>query len=289
MELKKIISYIFSFFLSFFIFLLTLLCVVRFTLAQESYFYAKLESTQYYESAVTDFNRILKQNARPTNFPVELFDDIVVVSEVSDGMKAFVEASFDGETGVIDTQSFKVKLEEKTSTYIEENAIQVDEKTQEAIDTFINANVENYEKLLQFPYITYYAQFVNLYHTVFNIAALVLVGLCIVLAWGQVRMHKSKRRKKRWISYSFIGSGLLSTIFPLYLIASKTLDRIQLAPEYLYDMLVSSLYGVLYIMIIIGFIFIVIGVLLTYLKIKKKTSKKGRDYSKSVMLDAIHR
>lgn len=286
--MKKVISYIFSFFLAFFLFLLSVLCVLRFTAGSESYFLKQLDKTEYYESAVDGYNRLLKQNARPTNFPIELFDNYVKTVDVIDEMKESVEAGFKGASFAISTDTFKQRLMDTTSGYIAENSITINSQTQEAIDTFINANVENYAKLLQFPYIEYLGKGIHMLHRVFWIAAGALALLCLLLGFAQIRMHKSKRRKKRWLAYSFIGAGWMIIVAPALLLGFKVFDRIQIQPEYLYRVLTTVLNGTAMRVLIVGILWILAGVFLTYYKPKSKSKKKqGRNYDHSVQLNSI--
>lgn len=287
--MKKAISYIFSFFLAFFLFFLSVLCVIRFTAGSETYFLKQLDKSNYYESAVDGYNRLLKQNARPTNFPIELFENFVKTVDVIDEMKGSVSAGFHGESFTVNTEEIKQRLVDTTNGYINEHQIQIDAQTQSAIDTFIEANTQNYAKLLQFPYIEYLGSGIRILHKVFWIAAALLVVLCAVLAFAQIRMHKSKRRKKRWLAYSLIGAGLMTSVVPAMLLGFKVFERIQIMPEYLYRVITAVLNGTTLTVLIVGIIWILLGIFLTYFKPKTKTKskKEGRSYDHSVQLDTI--
>lgn len=287
--MKKVISYIFSFFLAFFLFILTVLCVIRFNVASESYFLKQLDKADYYESAVEGYNRLLKQNARPTNFPIELFDNYVKTVDVIDDMKESVKAGFNGKSYEASTDVIKQRLKDTTNGYIQENQIAINSETQTAIDTFIDANTTNYAKLLQFPYIEYIGKGINVFHKIFWMAAGGLSVLCLLLAFAQIRMHKSRRRRKRWLAYSFMGAGLMSSIMPAMLLSFKVFDRIQIEPEYLYRVLTAVLNGTTVVLLIVGILWVILGVFLTYFKPKKKnkSKKQERSYDHSVKLDSI--
>lgn len=262
---------------------------MRFTVAGEQYFMSQLNKTEYYESAVVAYNRLLKQNARPTNFPVELFDDFITTSDVIDEMKDSIKASFHGESYEADTTEVKNRLKQITDTYISENQITIDQRTKDAINTFIDANTDNYKTMLEFPYMNLLSKGIVLFHKVYWIVAGVLSLLCAILTYAQMRMHKSKRRKKRWLAYSLIGAGLMGGMIPAILLGQNIFERIQIEPEYLYDVIVAVMNGSMITLIVVSTLLIFFGLFLTYFK--PKTRKKGkhqeRNYDHSVQLDHI--
>lgn len=287
--MKKTICYIFAFFLSFFLFLLTLFTITRFSIFGESYLFARLNQTDYYENAVEQYNRVLKQNTRPTNLPIELFDNYVKTVDVMDDMKTYIDVGFQGETYTIDISSFQMKMTQTIDTYVNEHQLAIDATTQKAIDSFINANVVNYEKLIAFPYFEYISKGIVIVHKAFLIIAPVLFLLCLLMVFIQLRLHKSRRRKKRWLAYSFIGNGLLLLVCPSLLLGFKVFHRIQLEPQYLYSLINSIMNRYCILLIVAGFISILFGVFLTYFKKKDKKSKHRikRNYDHSVQFNSI--
>lgn len=262
---------------------------MRFTVVGETYFMSQLNKTNYYESAVVSYNRLLKQNARPTNFPVELFDNFVNTADVIDDMKAGIKASFRGDTYEADTSDISKRLKQITDGYISDNNLMVNQRTTDAIHTFVDANTDNYAQLLVFPYMNLLSKGIKVFHKVYWIAAILLIVLCAVLTFAQIRMHKSRRRKKRWLAYSLIGAGLMGSVFPAILLGQKIFDRIQIDPEYLYDVIVAVMNGSMMILIFISILWILLGIFLTYFKPKRKKTGKHqeRNYDHSVNLDHI--
>lgn len=282
-SLKRSISMLFSFFMAFFLFAFILLCVIRFTLMNPSYIISKMDSVEFYENAVTELNRTIKQNAQPAGFELELFDNFVTTADVQEAMKSYVKDGFKGNLKSIDTTGFEQKLSKTIQGYANTNSITITADLQRGIDNFVSANLENYHHFLEFPFLDYYVQGYNLYKRAFLIAAPLMGNLTMVMAYVICRMHKSRRRKKRYLAYGFIGAGLMISAFPLYLIAAKSVERIQLSPQYLYNLIVQLGTNCLYILIIMGILFVLTGVFLTYFKPKKKGTHIKRDYSKSVM------
>lgn len=286
-SLKKCISMLFSFFMAFFLFAFVLLCVVRFTLMNPSYILSKMNSVEFYENSVTELNRTIKQNAQPAGFDLELFNNFVKTADVQEDMQNYVKHGFDGERKALDTTKFESELSKTIQEYAASNNITINASVQTGIDNFVSANIENYHHFLEFPFLNYYVQGYDLYKKAFLIAAPLMAILTILMGFLLCRMYRSRRRKKRFLAYGFMGAGWMCAALPLVLIAIKAVERVQLSPQYLYNLIIQLGRNCLYILVIVGIILCLVGIFLTYFKPKKKTHIK-RDYSKSVM-DRIER
>lgn len=286
MSLKKSIAMLFSFFLAFFLFAFTLLCVTRITLMNPSYILSSMNSIEFYENAITELNQSIRQNARPAGFPVELFDNYLDVEDVNVSMQNYIKDGFNGDFKEMSTADFEMKLSDTMNSYIREEGIQVNKSTQTGIDSFVRANVENYHHFLEFPFLKYYVQGYELYSKIFLLGAPVVALLSLIMGFALFRIHNSRRKKKRMYAYSLIGSGLLCSVLPLYLLGTKFFERIQLSPQYLYNLVTHMTKNYMMILVVIGIVMIGLGFFITYFKIKKKGHIK-RDYSKSVMYSSL--
>lgn len=282
-SLKRSISMLFSFFMAFFLFAFILLSVIRFTLMNPSYIISKMDSVEFYENAVTELNRTIKQNAQPAGFELELFENFVTTADVQEDMRSYVKDGFEGEPNSLDTTEFEQKLSKTIQEYANTKNITITSDLQTGIDNFVSANLENYHHFLEFPFLNYYVQGYDLYKKVFIFAAPFMAVLTLVMGFVICKLHKSRRRKKRELAYGFIGSGLMISVLPMYLVAVKTVERIQLSPQYLYNLIVQLGTNCLYILIFLGVLMVLLGLFLTYYKPKKKGNHIKRDYSKSVM------
>lgn len=287
-SLKRSISMLFSFFMAFFLFAFILLCVIRFTLMNPSYIISKMDSVEFYENAVTELNRTIKQNAQPAGFDLELFDNFVTTADVQEDMRSYVKDGFKGDVKSLDTTEFQQKLSKTIQEFASTKNIVITADLQSGIDSFVSANLDNYHHFLEFPFLNYYVQGYKLYKKAFLIAAPLMAVLTIVMGVIICKLHKSRRRKKRELAYSFIGSGLMVSALPMYLTAVKAVERIQLSPQYLYNLIVQLGTNCLYILMITGIMMCGIGTFLTYYKPKKKGNHIKRDYSKSVMNHLEH-
>lgn len=290
-KLRTGISYLFTFFLAFFLFVIVLMSSVRFTLMDQGYFLERMDEVKYYNNTATELNRLIKQNARAAGFEVSSFESLVKEEDIRDAMINYEKQKLAGESVTISVDGFKERMETTIRTYINNNNLVVDQSVQQSLDQFVNACVEKYSYLTQFPYLDVYGNLMNLYQKGYMIGLPLLSIVAIALGFFVSRLHKSSRRIRRFYAYGLIGAGLLVAVAPMVLYALRFFEKINLEPKYMYDLLVSMTRTLLMSNIIVGLVLIILGILVTYIKPKKKKKKDKTDrkYPNDDMLKNIER
>lgn len=286
-KLKTIISYLFTFFIAFFMFVIVLATTSRFTLMSPSYFMKQMNKVEYYNNTTIELNRIFKQNAAPSGFPITLFENYIKEEDIRSDMVAYETAIFDGKKASIPTDKIQQRLIKDTNKYITEQKITMNPSIQTAVDQFINANVEKYAYLTSFPYLDVYAKLIKTYQKVYIVVLPILVVSTLILFILVKKMHRSKRRMQRFYAYGFIGAGLLTSVLPMYLYATRFFNKINLNPKYMYELLVALAKTYLLLNILIGLVCIVIGLIVSFAKFKKKNDKGERRQIESKLFSSF--
>lgn len=279
-RLRTVISYLFTFFIAFFLFVIVLLTTTRFTIMDTTYFMNTLDDTDYYESTATELNRVIKQNAAPSGFPSEMFDNYVKEEDIREDMMQYEKQKINGEAVTISTVKIEERLQNDIDTYIKDNNISVNPSIQVGIDQFKQTIVEKYSYMTQFPYIDMYGKVMQVFQKVFMIAVPVLLIATAVLLIFIHKMYSSRRLRRRFYAYGLIGAGLLTAALPTVLYATRFFEKVNINPEYMYRLLVTLTKNYLMINIVVGSLLIVAGVILTYVKVKKKQIKKKQGSSR---------
>ncbi|MEG0330637.1 MAG: hypothetical protein RR624_09430 [Longicatena sp.] len=286
-KLKTIISYLFTFFIAFFMFVIVLATTARFTLMSPSYFMKQMNKVEYYNNTTIELNRTFKQNAAPSGFPITLFENYIKEEDIRSDMVAYETAIFDGKKASIPTDKIQKRLINDTNKYITEQKITMNPSIQVAVDQFINANVEKYSYLTSFPYLDVYAKLIKTFQKVYIVVLPILVVSTLILFILIRKMYRSKRRMKRFYAYGFLGAGLLTSVLPMYLYASRFFEKINLNPKYMYELLVALAKNFLLYNILIGLVLVVIGLLISFVKFKKKNGKDERTYVESELFSSF--
>ncbi|MEG0660813.1 MAG: hypothetical protein RR443_09585 [Anaerorhabdus sp.] len=283
---RTVVSYLFSFFLAFFLFVIVILTTTRFTLMSSSYFMNKMDAVDYYDNTATELNRFIKNNAAPSGFPLEMFENYIKEEDIRDEMIRYEENMFEGKHTVVSVDEIRKRIVKDTDKYIIDNNIVLNPSTRLGVEDFINTIVNQYTYLTQFPYINEYVSIINLFEKVYMLSIPVLLIVSALLCLAIYKLYDSKRRRKKYYSYALIGSGLLIGTLPFYLYAVRFFERINLSPKYMYDLLVALTRTYLFVNIMVGICFILFGFMVTYLKLKPKR-KKGERSRTSQELEMI--
>lgn len=288
-RLRKVCSCLFAFFAAFFLLVIIVLSTARFTLLSPDYFIKEMEASDYYEGTAMQLNRMIRQNAGPAGLPSELFDQYIKVADIHEEMIAYQKAVLNKQEAAIDTNTLKVRLNEDIKKYAADKKIVINGAMQKNIDAFVNSIVEKYQYLTQFPYLDIYASATKLYAKVFIIAIPILLFAFGIVCLLLYRLYRNFHQRKRYYSYVFIGSGLLCAALSMYLYMSRFFEKININPQYMYNLFINLIKAFLIANIISGMVLITAGILIAYIKVNRKKKEYRKSYVNSGMLEGIEK
>ncbi|MEG0315212.1 MAG: hypothetical protein RR646_08150 [Erysipelotrichaceae bacterium] len=286
-KLKKVINFIFSFFIAFFIFLVLIMTSTRFSVMNERYFIKTLDKVDYYKNTALELNRFIRLNAVPSGFPTEMFEGYITEEDIRSDMIEYEMKMFNHEEADISTKKIDKRIRNTVNTYIVKNNIIMNESLDIGVEAFITAIVKQYSYLTKFPYINMYADLVTRFNKIYVIATPILLTLIAVLTVLMIKINTRAKRRREYGSYVFIGSGLLVGALPTVMLAEKFFQKISLNPKYMYDLIVALGRNYLIINVILGLILIGVGLLLILVKIKKKESRQ-KSRNSMLMKNIVH-
>lgn len=281
--MRSMISYLFTFFIAFFLFLIVISTTTRFTIMSPSYFMNKLNVVGYYSNTAKELNQMIKQNAAPSGFPIEMFENYIKEENIRSDMETYVKDVFAGNEREISIAAIKERLREDTDNYIKEKKIQVTPTLKGGINQFIQTVLGKYQYLTQFPYLSVYVQLVNVVRKGYLLMMPVLILLTSILFLLVYKLHVKRRVRKRYYAYGCIGAGLLISVIPFYLYVVRFVDKINLHPKYMYELLVTSVKEYFLMNIIMGVAFILLGCTIAYFR-----TKKARRSARYVDVKTLH-
>lgn len=290
-KMKRLFSYLFTFFIAFFLFLIVLLSVAKYTVLSPGYFMKQMDKVNYYENTVTALNKMIQQNAAPAGLPTEMFSNYIKIEDIRTDMINYEKAIIAGKEAEVATSQLNKKLSSDIAKYATDKKIVVNETMQKGIDSFIQAIEEKYQYLTQFPYLNTYVSLCDLFTKIFWISMPILCIGIGVLIFFIYRMNQKWRRRRRYYAYGLIGAGLLSSILPMYLYLGRFIEKINLNPKYMYELMVSVMKSYLSFHMCVGISLIVLGTVVAYVTLKKKnnSNKKERVYPHNTILEGIEK
>ncbi|MGX8833538.1 hypothetical protein ACWG0P_04925 [Amedibacillus sp. YH-ame6] len=270
---RLIITYIFTFSLAFFLFLIMLLSCIRFTVMSPTFFFKTMETVDYYNNTATQLTRYIKQQARGAGFEIDVFDKFVQEEDVREKMITYEQSVLDQEQAVIDTSQFKQKLQTTIETYAQNNNIKIDANTQLSLDRFTENCINKYVYLTQFPYLGIMGNMMNLFNKVYMIVIPILLFVSVISCFFIYRLQTRNHRRKKYFAVALISAGLLISIAPATLYSMKIFEKISINPEYMYNLVVQYSRSLLVSCMIIGVFLIAFGFQVAYIKSIHKSNK----------------
>lgn len=239
--LQTIISCILGFFLSLFLVSLFVLLITKVILFSQNSFYKNIISFDYSSFVTNEFYSNAESITLPTGFPPEILEGVINNSRVYEDIYGYIEAAFHKTSYTPDTNEWENKLRENIMTFLASENYTVTEADQKSIDDYITSIREEYSNRTKIPLLNQYVALKTIYDKFFLPA---LGGIIIVIGtilFSIFRMNHWFHRGLRYIAHSLLGTSFLLAVLPAYILISGFYRRINLAPEYFYNFIMSLL------------------------------------------------
>lgn len=235
----KIVYTIFAFLLSMMIFFFTLLIVLQATFMNKNFILNEINDSNYYSELSSEITEKLiglgNASGIDENFFTGLVDEIMLREDVG----AYVKSFYSGKDVAVDPSNFKQKLSTSLEQYIKDNKLKVSEEAKAGLNTFMREAEEIYTNRIELPYLGIIAGYFNklmkpvLYVTV-GCGIMILVVAVIIIA-----TNRWKHRAYRYLSYSLLGSLLMTTAVPIAAYLINKLDKLAIMSRALYNLYYS--------------------------------------------------
>lgn len=239
--LQTIISSILGFFLSLFLVSLFVLLITKVILFSKNSFYKNIISFDYSSFVTNEFYNNAESITLPTGFPPEILDGVINNSRVYEDIYGYIDAAFHKTSYTPDTDEWENKLRENIMTFLTSENYTITDDDQKSIDDYITSIREEYCSRTKIPFLNQYVALKTIYDKFFLPA---LGGISIVIVailFSIFRMNHWFHRGLRYTAHSLLGTSLLLAVLPAYSLISGFYRRINLAPEYFYNFIMSLL------------------------------------------------
>ena len=243
-KLRKIISFVLAFLLSLSLLGITALGCVKnglfstktiLTLMDEEYCSAVRKET---EDALSDYTI-------PTGIDTSVVEGVVTVSDVTTDVKGYIYAAFAGNEYKPNTTLMDERIKANVVKFFEENSAELDDDTEDIIDTFIAELDAVYTRSIELRIISAVVKSNETFSGFYMPSLIALLILSLILGILCVRIHHYAHRGMRYVAYAAGGTALMSLIFPTILLASGRYKNLRFEPEHFYRLAVNYVKGFL--------------------------------------------
>lgn len=270
---RRSMRYFISFILCLVIFLIAFLSIIKITLFNDSFVIKHIDTTQFSEKAYNEIIDSFTSLGSASGVPKEVFEKAINISFVSTDIYNIISDSYKYNELVFEKNNVVLNLKSEISKFCNENNIEITDSIKKDIDLLLEHLIVEYESIVILPLFSQIVQIKSIFD---NYYFAFLIGAVFYLAFSVfilLFLEKWPHRRVRYISYSFISSGLMLFIIPIIVAVWDGIKRIQITPKFMYDFVVSFFNGIINQFYIFGAILFLIGVILIFIssKLRKKS------------------
>jgi hypothetical protein len=201
-----------------------------------------------------------------------VLEGVITMDRVYIGAKNRIEAAIKGKSITQDTKELQDTLHENIIRYAQEHNLEVGLEQEKDIAMLSESVVKEFEKMMDFPFVTYYAKYKRMYQQIFWIAIVTLVSLSGAMSAILLSMYRFKHQGLRYVAYSMMSAVLMVIIVPFILLITRTYSKLNISPKYFYNFLVSYLKWDIEVFLYLGAIGLLIfaGLVLLIREMKKQ-------------------
>ena len=237
--IKKIISYILSFILSLCITALLFLLGIKAGVFNSSVITGQLNKTNYYAELSDTLYENIADALMPTGLPEEVLDGVIDGDRMYIDAKNSIEAAFLGKEYTADTSYLEDAFRANIESYIVEDNVEATDETEEGVQTLVDEITEEYNSLIEFPFVEYFIKYQAAYNDIFAYGVIIMLVLILIICAALIAMQHWAHRGVRYISYGVLAAAVMTGAAPLYIKLSGAYKSLNISPRYLYNLLVA--------------------------------------------------
>ena len=265
----KIALIILSIMFSVFLFTLIVSIIFGTTFCNPNFMITILEKHDYYGLIFSEYSESIEDGiAIPAGVEHGVLSNIITKDDMKEQINDIIFAAYNGDKdneNVFDYEGIKQKFYDSMVTYFTEKEYDLTEESYEDIMYVATHCVDECKGYSEMPFIYTIGSYAKDFKSIFKIVAAVSAGIVLLLF---VLMCVTKKWRKSMLFYlgiSFMTSGLMLTVGPLYIILSNTIKHLNIAIKSLYYFAVGYSYDLFKLILIAGILLIFISIVIGFI------------------------
>ncbi|MBO5387567.1 MAG: hypothetical protein J6A59_05430 [Lachnospiraceae bacterium] len=278
---RHIVAIIFSFLLTLCLAAIFVLIGCKLGIFNEKIILSQLDKTDYSNKVHEAISSNAAEYMMPSGLPESILDGVISKADVKKDCRNAVTMSLKGQGYNPNFSGLEDRFNENVEKYMSDNGIVVEAGTEDGINELLEEIKAEYKRCLTFPFIKYFVKYQSAFNRFFIFAVALLMALTVLIGWMLMKMQRWPHRGVRYISYSTLATAIMLGVPVGALMVSGVHRRINISPEYLYD-LITGVLGVDLIVFMV-LVFVCIGIFvaeLLYIEKLKKVATKLRKRSR---------
>ncbi len=258
-KIRVIFGYLFSFVTILLIVSLSLLFIFKYTVFKKSYIENILIKNNYYTDVYNDIYSDMEDYMMSSGLPEDILNGIFSEKELKKDINTFLNNIYLGKKTVLDTSYIKERLNKNIDDYLKSNNVEVTNDTD--LDSFVDELIKIYNnQVCLYKTIDSFVGLVSKASNMLNKAIIICSVSLLIVALITIILLKVK-----YIDSILIGSGII-LLFIRFLIYEKIdVENIIIVSNNFSKVLKSILIKIGNIIFNYAIIFIIVGLLLTFI------------------------
>jgi len=261
-RISSLLCFILSFLLSITFVTLAVLFVVQWTCFNKNTFYQNLLSSKYYENILSDIYEKAEVITLPTGLSIDVLNNTIELYEVHRDVNGYLEAGFRGEAYEADTRKLESGLEQNIDQFLETEGITADLEQRKNIELYVNSIVDEYKNSIKIPLLNFLISIRDFYEKIYFTGIIICIAVIIIIIRMITGMNEWLHRTIRYVTYSTTAAAFMVAIAPLVALCTGFYKRIQLAPQYFYNLAMIFITNIFHTFLLFSLMLIAISITL---------------------------
>ncbi len=242
-NLRSILTIVFSFFISFFLFLLCGIIIVQSTVFNPDFMRSQLSKSHYYENVTAEVEDAFISYGSASGFDEPFFKTVIDLNNVQLNVNESLSVLYGSSKATADTTDFEQKLKTKLTENVKNRGISVTADTEKGLQLLAKTCADTYTQYISIPYAKELAVILQTLKKPLIYAEIALSLFIIILAILISALNRWRHRAIRAYIYAVSGTMLMLFVLFVTLLLSGKINRIALISKSLYEFFVCYLTG----------------------------------------------
>lgn len=259
---KGIIRGFFTFLLTIVVSVLIILLSLGMSVFNDRVILQKVNESNYYNDIYNELNKKATELVTEASLPGTVLTDVITLERVYVNGKNYIEATLAGEKVAIQTTKIREDLSGNIDQYLKNEKIVVTEELKSGIETVLAETENIYRQGIQLQLMNYLQEYKNAYLRMMRVVLPIAIVLIGALCYFLIRMNQYKHRGIRQISYAVLAAATMIILSSGYLLMIKPYRKLEIAPDYYRDFLMTYFQWGSKVLLYMGFMGIIVAIIL---------------------------
>ncbi|MDR1028192.1 MAG: hypothetical protein LBL63_02100, partial [Clostridiales Family XIII bacterium] len=236
---RRLVSMIFSFFLTLAFIALTAVLVLQLTLFRPSFMLEQVDESTYAAEITSDVENTLVSYGMSGGFDEAFFENLLTEDEIRADLFLEVERLYDPDLPGVDIEDFRAGLYEKMCVYVTEHGETVSPEMEEALRYLTDICTEAYGKGVAIPFSAQLSPILVKLQKFVLPAIIALILFIIVIAAFLIGIQRFKYRAWMYVIYALTASGVFFIVLASVALNTDRFERIGISGQGLYELVVA--------------------------------------------------